>query len=124
MIIGVGIDIIEVDRVAEKILSGNGFRDRVFSALEIGFCESKSGRVQHYAARFAAKEAFLKAAGIGLTASYDLHEIEVTTDELGKPSITLKGNFLTLGQEKAWNKIHLSISHVQAVACAVVILEQ
>ncbi len=124
MIVGVGIDIIEVDRVGEKIYNGNGFLEKVFSPGEISFCESKANKLEHYAARFAAKEAFLKAIGSGLTVSYELHEIEVVSDALGKPSIDLKGNFLTLANEKNWNKIYLSLSHVRAMACAVVILEQ
>lgn len=124
MILGVGIDIIEVDRVGEKIRAGNGFREKIFSKGEIDFCEARSNKEQHYASRFAAKEAFLKAAGIGLTASYDLHEIEVASDALGKPTLSLTGYFLTLAKQKAWNIIHLSLSHVQATACAVVILEQ
>ena len=124
MIVGVGIDIIEVDRVGEKIRNGNGFREKVFSPGEISFCESKANKLEHYAARFAAKEAFLKALGSGLTVSYELHEIEVVSDALGKPSIDLKGNFLTLANKKNWNKIYLSLSHVRAMACAVVILEQ
>ncbi len=124
MIIGIGIDIIEVDRVGEKIHKGNGFREKVFSSGEIIFCESKTNKMEHYAARFAAKEAFLKAAGSGLTVGYTLHEIEVVSDELGKPSINLQGTFLTLANGKSWNKIYLSLSHIQAMACAVVIIEQ
>lgn len=124
MIIGVGIDIIEVDRVLEKIQGNDSFRDLVFSSGEISFCEATANKGEHYAARFAAKEAFLKAAGAGLTAGYELCEIEVVNDPVGKPMITLKGNFLTLAGENKWNRIYLSLSHIKAMACAVVIIEQ
>jgi holo-[acyl-carrier protein] synthase len=124
MIVGVGIDIIEVDRIGEKIGKGKGLREKIFSPGEIAFCESRSNKGQHYAARFAAKEAFLKAIGTGLTLSHELHEIEVRLDALGKPGIGLTGAFLALAIKNNWNKIHLSLSHVKAMACAVVILEQ
>jgi len=58
MIAGLGIDIVEVERIAEKIEKDNGFRELVFSANEIAYCESKTYKYEHYAARFAAKEAF------------------------------------------------------------------
>src|SRR5688500_10499566 len=93
MIIGTGIDLIEVARVAEKVSKKNGFKQKVFSKAEIEFCEGKANRYENYAVRFAAKEAFLKATGLGLTAGLDLHEIEVVNDALGKPSIQLHGNF-------------------------------
>lgn len=124
MIIGTGIDIIEVARVAGKVAKENGFTQKVFSAAEISFCESKANRNEHYAARFAAKEAFLKATGLGLTLGYELNGIEITSDAAGKPGIMLHGNFKTRAAENGWNKIHLSLSHVQAMACAVVIIEK
>ncbi|CAN5546239.1 holo-[acyl-carrier-protein] synthase [soil metagenome] len=124
MIIGVGIDMIEVDRVTEKVNKDNGFREKIFSEKEIAFCESKKNRTESYAARFAAKEAFLKATGFGLTLGHQLSEIEVINDDLGKPSFNLIGSFKTKAIDNSWNRIHLSISHLQNVACAVVIIEQ
>jgi holo-[acyl-carrier protein] synthase len=123
MIIGVGIDIIEVGRVEDKVNRGNGFREQVFSPAEIAFCKAQANGGQHFAARFAAKEAFLKATGKGLTLGYELHEIEVVHDDHGKPGIVLHGNFATLAHVNDWNKIHLSLSHLPATACAVVIIE-
>ena len=79
MIIGIGIDMIEVDRVNEKIDRTKGFKEKIFSEGEILFCESRKNKTQSYAARFAAKEAFLKATGLGLTLGYTLSEIEVVT---------------------------------------------
>ena len=124
MIVGTGIDIIEVQRVADKINKENGFREMVFSAAEISYCEKAADRAEHYAARFAAKEAFLKAAGGGLTLGYELKDIEIVNDDLGKPSIQLNNKFEILAGANGWKKIHVSLSHVQAMACAVVIIEQ
>jgi holo-[acyl-carrier protein] synthase len=122
MIAGIGIDIVEVDRIAEKILK-EGFREKVFSKNEIDFCESKgTNKAQHYAARFSAKEAFLKATGKGMLLSNELNEIEVRTNDDGKPEIHLTGNLALLAEEKKW-RIHLSLSHVSSTACAMVVLE-
>jgi holo-[acyl-carrier protein] synthase len=123
MIIGTGIDMIEVERVAEKIGKGNGFREKIFSASEIAFCESKTNKAEHYAARFAAKEAFLKATGKGLTETFDLNLIELNNDDLGKPTISLHGVLETRARELNWKKIHVSLSHLKSIASAVVIIE-
>jgi holo-[acyl-carrier protein] synthase len=123
MILGVGIDIIEVDRVAEKVAKNNGFREKVFSAGEIRFCTSGSRESEAFAVRFAAKEAFLKATGRGLTAGHELCDIEVVNDSLGKPEIRLHNSFAQMAENAGWRKIHLSLSHIKAAACAVVILE-
>lgn len=123
MIKGVGIDIIEVKRVEEKIAKEMGFREKVFSKNEIEYCESNStGKYQHYAARFAAKEAFLKASGMGLQLSHDLQEIEVTLNKDGKPSISITEKIKQSLEDKPIN-IHVSLSHLESTACAVVILE-
>ena len=124
MISGVGIDIIEVDRVNERIDKNNGFKEKIFSVGEIVFCQSKKNKAENYAARFAAKEAFLKATGLGLTLGHQLSEIEVVNDELGKPSLNLTGEVKRMSLEKNWNKIHLSLSHLKKVACAIVIIEE
>ena len=123
MIIGNGVDMVEVARISEK-LDRKGFREWVFAAGEIEYCEKGTSRAEHYAARFAAKEAFLKATGLGLQAGHELHLIEVVVDDLGKPSITLHGHFKKLAESNRWNKIHVSLTHVAAYACAFVILEQ
>ena len=123
MIAGVGIDIIEVERVMEKVNRDSGFRDKVFSPGEIAYCSTKKDGGQHYAARFAAKEAFLKATGLGLTLGHQLRDIEVVMDAVGKPAIQLHGSFAAHAATQRWRTIHLSMSHVQASACAVVIIE-
>ncbi len=123
MIVGVGIDIIEVDRVAEKVNKDSGFKEKVFSAAEIGLCGDGPQSAQHYAGRFAAKEAFLKATGYGFQLGLELYEIEILQDNLGKPFFNLRGAMKAQAEQKHWKKMHVSISHIQAAACAVVILE-
>jgi holo-[acyl-carrier protein] synthase len=123
MITGIGIDIIEVDRVEEKISRDRGFREKIFSPAEIAFCEKGGKSFEGYAARFAAKEAFLKATGKGLTSGYELSDIEVVNDALGKPELKLYNAFAELADMSGWKKIHVSLSHIKAAACAVVIIE-
>jgi holo-[acyl-carrier protein] synthase len=123
MILGIGIDIIEVHRVLEKVNKGNGFKEKIFSPAEIHFCETQATEGENYAARFAAKEAFLKATGQGLTLGHELADIEVAHDDFGKPYIRLKGTFKEQAAKNNWNKIHLSVSHLHATAVAVVIIE-
>lgn len=123
MIIGIGIDVVEPSRIQEKI-KRKSFKERVFSPGEIEYCERQPKKTQHYAARFAAKEAFLKATGLGLAAGYDLHEIEITHSQNGEPKLIMKGDFLKLKKKLKWNKAHVSVSHIESVACAIVILEK
>lgn len=122
MIRGLGTDIIEVDRMAEKI-ARVGFKEQIFSAAEIVYCEQQARPAQHYAARFAAKEAFLKATGQGLLLTLDLSCIEIVKNEAGQPAIQLHGNLREQARKHGWNHIHVSISHLETVACAMVILE-
>jgi holo-[acyl-carrier protein] synthase len=124
MIAGNGIDIVEVSRIADKLSKGNSFRDKVFSAREIEYCERSSNPNENFAARFAGKEAFLKATGKGLLLGYDLKDIEICNDEHGKPFITLAGNFELFFKEGKFTTIHVSLSHTQAMACAFVIIEK
>jgi holo-[acyl-carrier protein] synthase len=123
MIIGTGIDIIEVERVAQRVGSDNGFRELVFSKNEILYCESKAFPYQHYAGRFAAKEAFLKAIGRGWDSGLILHEIEVVNLPNGKPELRLSGQtekeLAYLGIRSVW----LSLSHLKSIATAIVVLE-
>ena len=120
MIEGIGIDVIEVSRIADK-LDKPGFTDKVFSLKEIAYCEKQGlNRAQHYAARFAAKEAFLKAMGKGLQFSNELSEIEITHNADGKPTLELLGSLAEVGKSL---KIQVSLSHIQSTACAVVVIE-
>ncbi|MES1224457.1 MAG: holo-ACP synthase [Bacteroidota bacterium] len=123
MITGIGTDIIEVERIAEKIGKEQGFRELVFSAAEIMYCESKTHKYQHYAACFAAKEAFFKAIGTGWTEGTAFNEIEITHDEKGKPLLKLIGTTAVTLQQKGIGSISVSLAHIKAMATAVVIIE-
>ena len=124
MIAGLGIDLIEVERVASSIRKEAGFRELVFSKKEIDYCEGKADKFQHYAARFAAKEAFFKALGTGWAEGTAFNEVEITNDDKGKPQLVLLG--ATKKSLVSWGiiKISLSLSHLKTIASAVVIIEK
>lgn len=124
MISGIGIDMIETDRVAEKIGKDHGFREYVFSEGEILYCESCANKAEHYAARFAAKEALLKALGKGLASELKLNDIEVLNEESGKPKFVFHGAALAIIDKLEFTAIHLSLSHLKSIASAIVITEK
>ena len=123
MIFGVGIDIIEVERVAEKIGKENGFRELVFSQNEIDYCEKMANKYQHYAARFAAKEAFFKALGTGWKNGTAFNEVEIINNEQGKPEIFFTGQTAETIAQMELNRMSVSLSHLKAIASAIVIIE-
>ena len=123
MITGLGIDLIEVERVAVKISKEAGFRELVFSTKEIAYCEKKTNKFEHYAARFAAKEAFFKAIGTGWRKDTAFNEIEITNNTDGKPEIFFLGKTAATIAELTLGKIFVSLSHVKTMAIAMVIIE-
>ncbi|MCJ7682039.1 MAG: holo-ACP synthase [Candidatus Aminicenantes bacterium] len=123
MIYGVGIDMIETARVEKQLLRNERFRDRVFSPFEIEYCESKKNKAQNYAARFAAKEAFMKALGIGWRKGLSFKDIEVRNDDLGKPTIVLHGKARDLADERKIRNIQVSLTHLKDIAGAHVTIE-
>lgn len=120
--LGVGIDICEVARF-ERLKVNQAFLDRVFTIKEQDYCIPRKRAAESLAARFAAKEAFSKAFGTGISNGLSLDEIEVDRDELGKPVIILYGKTKEKALERGVNKIHLTLSHEKSLAVAVVILE-
>ena len=124
MIYGIGIDLVENDRL-ERIIKkwGSKFLQRVFSEDEISYCEKHMQAAVNYGARFAAKESFLKALGIGLGMGIKLKEIEVVHDEKGKPELILHGEAKAQSEKRAIGKIHLSLTHTRSYATAIVLLE-
>lgn len=124
MIEGLGIDIIEVERVQYNIEKEAGFKEMMFSKAEIAYCESKASRFQHYAARFAAKEAFLKAIGTGWTKGIQFNEIEVINSDDGKPEMMVSGNTQKTLSSFAISKVLVSLSHLKTFATAVVVIEK
>jgi holo-[acyl-carrier protein] synthase len=125
MIAGVGIDIVEVERIrAARLRWSERFLRRVFTENELGYCLPSAQRDQRLAARFAAKEAFLKALGTGLSLGGRWNEIEVRSDRRGAPSLGLTGRPAALLRERGIGFAGLSISHTKKTAVAVVILEE
>jgi holo-[acyl-carrier protein] synthase len=124
MIQGIGIDLVENERI-EKIIGkwGDKFLHRVFSAEEINYCSRHIQASIHYGARFAAKEAFLKAMGIGLGMGVKLREIEVVNNDQGKPDLLLWDRANEQIIKREIRKIHLSLTHTKNYATAIVILE-
>ena len=123
MIFGIGTDLIEVARVAEKMEKKAGFKELVFSADEIIYCEARTFKYEHYAARFAAKEAFLKAIGTGWRNGTTFKEIEIYNDEEGKPEMRFHGITATTVAGLKLGKIFVSLSHLKTMASAMVIIE-
>lgn len=117
----IGVDFAEVERIEALIEQhGERFLQRVFTEHEIQYCRKKSIRGQCFAARFAAKEAVLKAAGTGVNQGLHWRDIEVQNDPLGKPFVKLGGHAAAWLQGK---RIHLSLSHVEQMAIAMVVVE-
>ena len=123
MIFGIGTDLIEVARIAEKMEKKAGFKELVFSADEIIYCEARTFKYEHYAARFAAKEAFLKALGTGWRSGTAFNEIEIYNDEEGKPEMRFHGITATTVSELKLGKVLVSFSHLKTMACAMVVIE-
>jgi len=124
MIVGTGIDIAEVDRIAESITRfGDRFLHRIYTEGEIQYCESKANRFERYAARFAAKEAAMKALGTGWNHGVRWRDIEVTRRPGGRPTLVFHGKAAEFAARLGTTNIALSLTHTVAQAMAQVILE-
>lgn len=124
MIIGTGIDIIEVHRVDALLArGGDRFVRRWFSPGEIEYCRARARPAQHLAARLAAKEAAIKALGPAWTAGLLLREIEVVTDGRGAPGLRLGGRAAEMARRAGVTALFVSLSHAGAYAAATVIAE-
>jgi len=114
MVIGIGIDIIDVERVKKLAEKKTRFLERIYTPKEIAYCQKKRNQYQHLAARFAAKEAFFKAIG-GRISWLD---VELSNLPSGKPQLEIK-----LKERFSIEKAHVSISHLKEYAVAAVVLE-
>jgi len=124
MIIGIGIDIIEVDRIAESYKRfGERFLKRILKPEEIEYCLSNKNPAPFIASRFAVKEAVSKAFGTGIGSKLGWQDIEVKKEPSGKPYVVLHGNGIKLMEELRAKKLHISISHTENYATAVAVLE-
>jgi holo-[acyl-carrier protein] synthase len=126
VIVSIGIDIIEIRRVREVLARTPRFRERVFTEGERAYCDSRGEETaaQHYAARFAAKEAAFKALRTGWRGSLSWHHVEVTSNEDGAPLLQLNGRARELFDALGATHAHLSLSHTSEHAVALVIFEQ
>lgn len=124
MIVGTGIDIAEVPRIEASIARfGDRFLRRIFTADEIRYCESKANRVERYAARFAAKEAAMKAIGTGWNHGVAWRDVEVCREPGGRPTIKFHGKAAEFAARLGAAHVALSLSHTPDYAIAQVILE-
>jgi holo-[acyl-carrier protein] synthase len=123
MIIGTGIDIVEIEGIKASFEQSKRFITRVFTPDEIVYCEKNPYKYQHYAGRFAAKEAVMKALGTGWNNGISWKQIEIVNNDAGKPDIVFHKQAKLLVAQKNVKSVHLSISHANQYATALVILE-
>ena len=125
MIIGTGIDIVNIDRI-ERLMTrwGSVFLNRVFTETEIVWCQRKARPPECFATRFAAKEAFLKAIGWGLGNGIQWTDIEVRNNTLGKPFLSLHRKAKEVCETLGIQNIFLTLSHDRPYAVAHVLLEE
>jgi len=125
VIVSIGIDIIEVARIREVLLRPPRFTERVFTPAERDYCDSRGVvAAQHYAARFAAKEAALKALQTGWRGGISWQDVEVSARDSGAPYLIFTGEVLAIFKRFGASATHLSISHTSEHAIAQVILER
>ncbi len=128
MIIGIGMDICDVGRMAEQIAEqiaapGDGFVEAVFLPDEIAYCNGMRHPAEHFAARFAAKESVVKAlAGAGGEGTF-WQDIEIVREDTGQPRIALRGRLQELADGLGARKFHISLTHTATSAAAVVVVE-
>lgn len=123
-ILGTGTDIVECLRIAQMIeRHGELFITRVYTDAEIDYCRSRLAATQHYAGRWAAKEAVLKALGTGWRRGISWRDIEITNEPDGRPIAKLRGAAREVMEQAGIDRLHLSISHCRSHAVAYVVAE-
>ncbi len=122
MIKGIGIDIIEIQRIAKAVKQNDRFIERVFTSLEIDYFKSCNYGANTIAGNFSAKEAVMKALGTGLR-NFKWVDIEILRDSMGKPYVVLKKNAKTLAEQRNITSMLVSISHCKDYAVAQAIAE-
>ena len=124
-IVGVGIDIVECLRIAQMIeRHGELFITRVYTDIEIEYCTTRKAATQHYAGRWAAKEAVLKALGTGWRRGIGSRDIEIRNDRKGTPTVKLRGGAKDVMDRAGIRTMHVSISHCRSYAVAYVVAER
>jgi holo-[acyl-carrier protein] synthase len=124
MIVAIGIDLVEIARIEEVFARrGDRFRERVFTEGEISYCERRASKFASYAARFAAKEAAMKALGTGWAEGVGWTDIEVVSGPNGAPALQLHRRALERLREIGAARAHVSMTHSGSLAMAEVLLE-
>lgn len=123
MIVGLGIDLLETARLDRALLRTAGFEARVFTEKESADCAARGDRIQALAARFAAKEACLKALGTGWAGGLGFRQVEVVREASGSPTLRLHGAAAARAASLGVRRIHVSLTHQATAAAAVVLLE-
>jgi holo-[acyl-carrier protein] synthase len=124
VIIGLGIDLAEVDRIRKAIeRHGRRFTDRIYTVAEIAYVERKANHYERYAARFAAKEAGMKAIGTGWKRGVRWQDFEVTNLPSGRPTLQFHGVAAQIADDLGVRNIALSLTHTAEQSLAIVILE-
>lgn len=121
MIFGIGIDIIEIDRIKKSIEKfGDVFLNKIFTATEVEYCLSKKNKFQHFAARFAAKEAISKALATGWSKDFKWKDIEIFNEASGMPNVRLSGNLQKFLDADKQLKITMSHSENYVTCFAII----
>jgi len=124
MILGIGVDLCEVDRMEAAITRhGERFLERIYTSAERAYCESKVNRMERFAGRFAAKEAAMKAIGTGWRRGVAWRDFEVTRAASGQPVILFHGAARKIADELGVKRALVSITHIKSMAMAQVVLE-
>jgi holo-[acyl-carrier protein] synthase len=124
MLIGTGIDLVEIERIEHSIERyGERFLRRVYTESEIAYCQRKRSSAESFAARFAAKEAGAKALGTGISRGVSWQEFQVERLPGGRPTLTLRGRARLLATELGVTRIALSLTHTGSLAMATVMME-
>jgi holo-[acyl-carrier protein] synthase len=124
MVLAIGIDVVEIDRIERAVERlGERFLDRVFTPAEREYCDSRGARFVHYAGRFAAKEAAMKALGTGWAGGVAWREVEILPSAAGPPQLALGGVARRRFDELGATRSLVTISHTHAVAVAQVLFE-
>lgn len=123
-IVALGLDLIRIERLEETVAKhGERFLERVFTDAEREYCERHSSRLQHYAGRFAVKEAVMKVLGTGWTRGVRWRDIEVVRDRGGPPRVVLHGESAAIAERLGITSILCSITHDGGLAAAVAVAE-
>jgi holo-[acyl-carrier protein] synthase len=124
VILGSGVDLCEVPRIEAAVARyGRRFLERIFTAKEIAYADLKANRFERYAARFAAKEAGMKALGVGWTGGVTWHDFEVVNLPTGRPTLNFHGRAAEVAAKLGVRHVALSLTHTREQALAMVVLE-